>query len=84
MSTARTHFPTMTAGKITPRQHFALLAESHRLQFHGVDWQEAANDTMSDVEGDEEAREELYKELSASPDPDCECGFCATAPWRDE
>lgn len=51
------------------------LAESHRRQFEGEDYQGVANDLADD--------EEEYDELSTSPHDGCECGFCETAKWWD-
>lgn len=60
----------------------SLLAKSHERQFNGEDWQKVAIELAQaagfKVESDE------YTELSSSPDPGCDCGFCATAPWRSE
>lgn len=59
-----------------------LLRESHTRQFNGEDWQAVAADlTPDDIP--EAERDEVFDELSSSPDPGCECGFCATAEWHD-
>lgn len=60
----------------------SLIKLSHERQFNGVDWQTAATDLTPDNLPQEE-REEVYKKLCEGPDPGCECGFCATAPWVD-
>ena len=58
-----------------------LLAESHRRQFNGEDYQGVAIDI---AEGNNIAFEDdAFTELQSSPDPNCECGFCAKADWRD-
>ena len=31
-----------------------------------------------------DATEEDFHTLCSSPDPGCDCGFCAKAEWRDE
>ncbi len=58
-----------------------MLAESHRRQFAGEDWQ-AVSIEIAERAGIEFEDEE-YTELNSSPDPGCECGFCATAEWQD-
>lgn len=60
------------------------LKVSHERQFNGEDWQLVANEIMEKALLDHEdcVREEVYNELCASPDPGCECGFCATAGWK--
>ncbi len=54
------------------------LQESHERQFHGEDWQAVAQDIC---DGLPEATEENFLFLSSSPDPGCDCGFCAAADW---
>lgn len=58
-----------------------LLAESHRLQFSGQDWQTVAIG-IAESNGIKFEDDE-YKKLCSAPDPDCECGFCKTAEWQD-
>lgn len=55
------------------------LSRSHERQFNGEDWQRVATELAQDAGVDFESDE--YIELSTSPNPDCDCGFCATAPW---
>lgn len=57
------------------------LAESHRRQFAGEDYQGVAIDLAEtyDIDFDSDA----YTKLQSSPDPGCDCGFCAKAPWID-
>lgn len=59
-----------------------LLRESHQRQFNGEDWQKVAVDLTPD-DLPEPEREEIFNKLSESPDPGCDCGFCATAEWQD-
>ena len=61
------------------------IAESHRLQFDGMDYQRAAHQVNEHVglSSDNEADCEEFAELESEPTPDCDCGFCATAPWED-
>jgi hypothetical protein len=59
----------------------SLLAESHRLQFAGEDYQAAAIG-IADKNGIA-YEDEAYTQLMSAPDPGCDCGFCATAPWCD-
>jgi hypothetical protein len=58
-----------------------LIAESHRRQFNGEDWQAVAND-IAEENGIAWDSDE-YAQLTYSPTPECDCGFCARAPWRD-
>ena len=55
-----------------------LLRESHERQFSGEDYQAVLWDFLQRGITDEDA----LNNLSASPDPDCDCGFCATADWQ--
>ncbi|MEI9999070.1 MAG: hypothetical protein WDO13_07820 [Verrucomicrobiota bacterium] len=55
------------------------LQESHRRQFDGEDWQAVAQDICDGIPG---ATEEDFIFLSSSPDPGCDCGFCAATEWR--
>jgi hypothetical protein len=57
------------------------LKRCHERQFNGEDWQAAAIDACNELGTSDD---EDFKFLSISPDPGCSCGFCATAPWRDE
>jgi hypothetical protein len=57
------------------------LAESHRRQFGGEDYQGVAAE-LCEAGGFEFESDEHVK-LESGPDPDCECGFCATAAWQD-
>lgn len=57
------------------------MKQSHKRQFNGEDWQAVASGLTDDVP--ESLREEAFAALSSSPDPGCECGFCATADWQD-
>jgi hypothetical protein len=59
----------------------SLLAESHRRQFDGEDWQGVANEIARKNNFAWESEE--YTTLCSSPEPGCDCGFCASAPWRD-
>lgn len=58
-----------------------LLRESHRRQFAGEDYQRVTND-LAEANGIPYESDE-YSSLQSAPDPDCDCGFCATADWRD-
>jgi hypothetical protein len=57
-----------------------LIRESHEQQFNGEDYQQVANDIWSGIP---EASEGDFHALCTSPDPCCDCGFCAKAEWRD-
>jgi hypothetical protein len=59
----------------------SMLAESHRRQFNGEDYQ-GVSISIAESNGIKFEDDE-YTELQSSPDPSCECGFCKTAPWRD-
>lgn len=63
--------------KLTKR----MLAESHRRQFDGEDYQAVANGIAEN--SGIAFEDEEYTQLQSSPDPDCDCGFCKTAPWQD-
>lgn len=56
-----------------------MMSESHRRQFAGEDWQTVANDIAGRYES---LTEDQYNLLRESPDPACDCGFCATANWQ--
>lgn len=58
-----------------------VLAESHRRQFNGEDYQGVAIDLAETHDFTFES--DAFTQLQSSPDPGCECGFCATAPWTD-
>lgn len=58
-----------------------LLAESHKLQFDGQDYQAVAIG-IAESNGIKFESDE-FAELQSGPDPGCDCGFCKTAPWRD-
>jgi hypothetical protein len=58
-----------------------LLADSHRRQFAGEDFQTVAIDIAEENKIAFESEE--YTSLQTGPDPSCECGFCATASWED-
>jgi len=57
------------------------MAESHRRQFAGEDFQavaiELAERNAILFESD------AYTELMSSPDTSCDCGFCEKAEWVD-
>jgi hypothetical protein len=57
------------------------IRESHERQFNGEDYQQVANDIWVGIPN---ATEDDFHALCASPDPGCDCGFCAKAEWRDE
>ena len=54
------------------------LAESHRRQFAGEDYQQVAQDLCDQMENPTDGDNDT---LSTSPDPACECGFCGTVKW---
>lgn len=54
-----------------------LLAESHRLQFNGADYQAVTNPMWQEWD----MTEDQLAELETAPDPGCECGFCTTE-WQ--
>ncbi len=58
-----------------------MLRESHCRQFAGEDYQYVAIGIAESngipFDGDD------YAALQSSPDPGCDCGFCATAKWHD-
>ena len=56
-----------------------LLAESHRRQFAGEDYQGVAIEIAE--ENGIEFNDELFTELQSTPEPGYECGFCETAGW---
>ena len=55
------------------------LAESHRRQFEGEDYQAVAQDLCDRMDS---PTKDDYLKLSSSPDPSCDCGFCKTAKWE--
>lgn len=64
----------------TTRVTLSMIRRSHEQQFHGKDWQQVAQDLADEIEN---CTDDEYKELCGGPDPGCECGFCARAPWVD-
>jgi hypothetical protein len=58
----------------------SLLKESHRRQFAGEDYQYVAI-SLAESNGITFESED-YTALQSAPDPTCDCGFCATAPWE--
>lgn len=56
-----------------------IVRKSHELQFNGKDFQQAAFDLLCDQNFSDD---ELH-EVQSMPNPGCECGFCANAPWID-
>ena len=60
----------------------ALIAESHRRQFYGEDYQAVAIDIADQNEisyGSED-----FTAFQSAPDENCQCGFCRTADWSQE
>ena len=57
-----------------------LVAESHRRQFNDEDFQAVAIELAQ--RNGIVYEDDAYTELLSGPKPDCECGFCATAPWE--
>lgn len=55
------------------------LAESHRRQFHGEDWQTVATEIWQSMKSPTESD---YHELCTGPDSGCECSFCKQADWE--
>jgi hypothetical protein len=67
---------------ISPERLNRALRTSHERQFRGEDWQGAAIDGWNELgspDGDD-----VFNFLSDSPDPGCDCGFCATIEWNEE
>lgn len=58
-----------------------MIRRSHERQFAGEDWQAVAVDLWNELEN---GTDDEFNELASGPDPGCECGFCAKAPWRDD
>jgi hypothetical protein len=58
-----------------------LIAESHRRQFAGEDYQYVAIG-IAESNGIKFEDEE-YTQLQSAPDPNCGCQFCTTAPFED-
>ncbi len=57
------------------------LRRSHERQFNGEDYQMVANEIAEEL--GIEWEDDQYEELCSSPEPGCECGFCAHAAWID-
>jgi len=70
---------------MTAKQRQACIRESHRQQFAGRDYQQAAYDALGEVgattAGGPEVSDDDLREIESSPDEFCECGFCQTAKW---
>ena len=58
-----------------------LIAQSHRQQFEGEDYQAAAIG-IADENGIA-YESDAYTSLMSNPSPDCTCTFCRTAPFED-
>lgn len=58
-----------------------LLAESHRRQFNGEDYQTVAIDIAERKNIPWESDD--YTVLQSAPNEGCDCGFCQTAKWED-
>lgn len=69
---------TSIAG-IQPEKLNRALRQCHERQFNGEDWQGAAIDAWNELDTQDE---DVFNFLCSSPDPDCRCGFCKTAPWQ--
>jgi hypothetical protein len=67
--------------KISNESMKKLLQESHRRQFAGEDYQYVAISIAENNRISFESND--YIELQSAPDPNCDCGFCATANWQD-
>lgn len=66
---------------MTPQRLAALIAESHRRQLAGEDFQTVAVDIAEDNDIDYE--DDAYTELQHSPDPGCGCATCREFDWED-
>lgn len=66
---------------IPSRVTSAMIRRSHERQFAGEDYQAVAVDLWNEIGPD--ATEDEYNQLAEGPDPDCNCGFCKSAPWHD-
>lgn len=59
----------------------AMVRRSHEAQFNGADYQQISWEILQELKF--EPTQDEMNELNSSPDPGCECGFCATADWQD-
>lgn len=57
----------------------SMMSESHRRQFAGEDYQAVAQDIADAHPG---LSDDQFNLICESPEPDCDCGFCKTAPWE--
>lgn len=59
------------------------MAESHRRQFAGEDYQAVAHDIANRpsvyLNPDTEDGADAWRDLESEPTPDCECGYCKNA-----
>lgn len=62
------------------KSHLGLLAESHRRQFNGEDYQAVQFDLHQRFP---EISDDDLNGLGSAPTPGCECGFCANEKWLD-
>ncbi|HVY68920.1 MAG TPA: hypothetical protein VHH73_03285 [Verrucomicrobiae bacterium] len=62
--------------RVTP----AMIAESHRLQFDGVDYEIAAHR----VAGHLNLSDDEMSAICSAPDPACNCDFCSRADWKED
>jgi hypothetical protein len=56
-----------------------LLKESHERQFNGEDYQKVTFDFYQE----HDLTDDEMTALQTSPEPGCDCGFCAKAAWQD-
>lgn len=54
-----------------------MIRRSHEAQFNGVDYQAIAFDIFQELPF--APTDDELNELQSSPDPGCDCGFCAKA-----
>jgi hypothetical protein len=59
----------------------AMVRESHKKQFNGTDYQQAAWEIAQGLKF--KPTDDEWQELMSGPDEGCECGFCKTAKWED-
>ena len=60
-----------------------LLAESHRRQLEGQDFQKVATDLCVENDFDMESEEcPEYELLETGPDHECDCHTCQTFDWK--
>lgn len=85
--TMKSKVSSHNSGPMTAKELKSAIRSSHQKQFNGIDYQQAAYDSLPArfllASSPDRVTDEELREIESSPDPCCECGFCKTAEWQD-